>query len=225
MDIPLSAAGRDEAAAAAALLARTEAPTAVWSSPLSRAVYGAARVCEACGVRGGARAVVEDAGFTEVARGDWVGLTEAEIGAGAFSRWNSDPSFAPPGGGEALAELAKRVLAAKDARLVASPWGSTTVLVSHMWVTRSLVAQSLGLLDTAMRDTSALQGLDIPTASVSVLEYLRAGGPSLAAASAEAAAGRSAWAGDGGDVGGARVRFVGYKPPALSASAGDAWGG
>jgi broad specificity phosphatase PhoE len=55
-------------------------------------------------------AVVRHEGFLEVARGDWLGQTVDAIGPEPFSRWNRDPLFAPPGGGEALATVARRVV-------------------------------------------------------------------------------------------------------------------
>lgn len=202
VDIPLSAKGRDEAAAAAVLLAAEEDISVMWTSPLSRAVYGAERIAE--GQEGMGRSgagIVRHDGFREVDRGDWVGQSLEEIGADEMQRWNRDPTFRPPGGAEALADVARRVLAAKDELLAQSPWGSTTALVSHMWVTRSIVGQAKGF-DTET-DTARLQEVDLPTASVSVVEYTRAA--------------------DGSDaVGSAAVVYTGKKP-SLEASVNDAF--
>jgi len=199
VDIPLSAKGRDEAQAAATYLAEKEEITLIWTSPLSRAVFGAERIADVQKVDG----VVRHDGFREVDRGDWVGLSEAEIGAETLSKWNKGPDFAPSGGGEALATVAKRVLAARDELLASAPPGSTTCLVSHMWVTRSIVADALGL-DTE-NDTSELQTLDLPTASISVVEY-------------------TIDEKDGKTVTQKSVTYVGRKP-STEASAGDKWGG
>ena len=73
--------------------------------------------------------------------------------------------------------MAARVLAAKEELLEQSPWGCTIALTSHMWVTRSILADALGY-DTKA-DTSKLETLDIPTASISVVEYPREGAPTV----------------------------------------------
>jgi broad specificity phosphatase PhoE len=156
VDIPLSSKGRDEAAAAAAVLEGEEDISVLWASPLSRAVYGAERIAERQdGMGRSAAAVVRHDGFREVDRGEWVGQTLEEIGSEEMARWNRDPTFRPGGGAEALADVAARVLAAKDELLARSPWGSTTCLVSHMWVTRSIVGEAIGF-DT-VKDTARLQ--------------------------------------------------------------------
>lgn len=54
--------------------------------------------------------MVRHASFAEVARGDWLGQTMEAIGPEAFARWTRDPLYAPPGGGEALATVARRVV-------------------------------------------------------------------------------------------------------------------
>ena len=111
--------------------------------------------------------------------------------------------------------MAARVLAAKEELLEQSPWGSTTALTSHMWVTRSILADALGYdtkadtskvsqgggLDlvhpktlffstrptttghrpppTSRRPPPQFESLDIPTASISVVEYPREGAPTV----------------------------------------------
>ena len=112
----------------------------------------------------------------QVDRGDWVGLSMEEIGAGPWAEWNARPDYRQHNG-EALADVATRVLAAKNTLLEKSPWGSTTALTSHMWVTRSILAEALGY-DT-VADTSKLESIDIPTASISVVEYPREGPPNV----------------------------------------------
>mgnify|MGYP006143803387 CR=1 FL=1 len=102
-DVPLSANGEAEAQAAAAMIARGVTDSmplgAVFCSPLSRAVYGAKAVAEACKL---AAPTLLD-GFREVGRGDWYGLTPAEITEkysvnADMATFVSDPAFRPPGG-------------------------------------------------------------------------------------------------------------------------------
>ena len=62
------------------------------------------------------------------------------------AKWSVRPRTAPPH---------VRRVAAKDELLARSPWGSTTCLVSHMWVTRSIVGEAIGF-DT-VKDTARLQ--------------------------------------------------------------------
>jgi len=226
VDIPLSAKGEAEASAAAAFLSKEEDISVIWTSPLSRAVYGAERIAERQGID--LADVVRHDGFREVARGDWVGLNEAEVGHDCLARWNRDPAYRPPGGGEALADVAARVLAAKDELLARSPWGSTTTLVSHMWVTRSILGQAMGY-DCTLGDTAKLQEIDLPTASVSVVEYTRQvdgggrGGGNSLDRNGEGEGVGSASSSDSAVT--ASVLYSGRKPPVDAASTGDAWGG
>ena len=99
VDVPLSARGEAEARAAAAYVADAygESTTAVFASPMKRAVFGARRCAEACGVA----AVEEREAFREVKRGAWVGRTLAEVSA-AFPgedmrRFLGDYDFRPAG--------------------------------------------------------------------------------------------------------------------------------
>ena len=117
-DVPLSTNGEAEARAAAAMIHAgvTEGVplTHVFCSPLARAVYGAEAVAEACGLRD---ATPLD-GLREVGRGEWYGLTPAEItekygAAASMSTFVTDPTFRPPGG-ESLEDVAARVLPARD---------------------------------------------------------------------------------------------------------------
>lgn len=144
-DVPLSTNGEAEARAAAAMIAAgvtDNVPvTRVFCSPLARAVYGAERVAEACGL--GAPTPLD--GLREVGRGDWYGLTPAEIteqyGDDAnMAAFVSRPTFRPPGG-ESLEDVAARVLPARDAVLAALEPGTAAVVVSHLFVTRTVASR------------------------------------------------------------------------------------
>ena len=67
-----------------------------------------------------------------------------------------------------MGDLRKRVLDQRDALLASVPPGRAAVIVSHLWVTRALIGDVTG-----ERDPLAI---DIPTASVSVVDYPADGG-------------------------------------------------
>ena len=147
-DVPLSTNGEAEARAAAAMIhvgVTDGVPlTHVFCSPLARAVYGAERVAEACGLRD---ALTPLEGLREVGRGEWYGLTPAEImerygEAASMSTFVAEPAFRPPGG-ESLEDVAARVLPARDAVLAALEPGAAAVVVSHLFVTRTVVQAAL----------------------------------------------------------------------------------
>mmetsp|Transcript_2014 Transcript_2014/g.3961 ORF Transcript_2014/g.3961 Transcript_2014/m.3961 type:complete len:186 (+) Transcript_2014:1-558(+) len=171
--------------------------THVFCSPLARAKYGAERVVEACGLR---EAPTPLEGLREVGRGEWYGLTPAEITerygeAASMSTFVTEPAFRPPGG-ESLDDVSARVLPARDAVLAALEPGAAAVVVSHLFVTRTVVQAAL----RAQGDATAIGDIVIPTASISCIEY-EAEGPA-----------------------GGRVVFCGRKPEALGASSNDLTG-
>ena len=144
-DVPLSTNGEAEARAAAVMIAAGVTDgmpiVRVFCSPLLRAMYGAHCVVEACG---GLGVPTPLDGLREVGRGDWYGLTPTEIteryGEGAnMDTFVAEPAFRPPGG-ESLDDVASRVLPARDAILAALESGAAAVVVSHLFVTRTVVS-------------------------------------------------------------------------------------
>jgi broad specificity phosphatase PhoE len=76
MDVPLSPLGEKEAVAAAEYLSQFEL-SRIYSSPLSRAVFGAQRIAELQPAL--SRVPMQQLeGFTELDRGDWCGKTKEE---------------------------------------------------------------------------------------------------------------------------------------------------
>ena len=170
-DVPLSARGEAEAAAAAAHIAAGDDDVcAVWSSTMSRAKYGAHCIAKAVGVDG----VAEYDAFRELDRGLWANKTVAEVeaefgGPGVCDRCAREDDFGRRvAKGEGMGDLRKRVLDQRDALLGSVPPGRAAVIVSHLWVTRALIGDVTG-----ERDPLAI---DIPTASVSVVDYPADGG-------------------------------------------------
>ena len=185
VDVPLSTVGEAEALAAAKLIAAQHADEIqlLWSSPMRRALFGARAVGTALAV-----ATSEQPGATwqppmevatfeslrEVDRGPigdgWTNMRPDEIeardGPNAMERYaleQTPGAFRAVNGGEGFCDVRLRVLTQRDAMLEALPLGAAGVIVSHMWVTRAIVGE-------ALREPNPMR-VDIPTASVSVIDY------------------------------------------------------
>ena len=140
-DVPLSAAGREQAESAARLLAATPLD-AVWSSPLARARDTAALIAAPHRL-----AVQETAAFREMGFGEWEGLTRDEVRerfADAHRAWVETPQEAIWPGAETLAAVRTRALAGLAA-LRAAHQGQTICLVTHGITGRLLILEALGL--------------------------------------------------------------------------------
>jgi len=139
LDVPLSAAGRDEARRAAERL--EDLPLdAVLSSGLARAEFGAELVRAG---RGLTRRDEPD--LREIGRGEWKGLDldglTPEVARG-WAAWHARPDVLRPEGGESLDDLARRVLPCID-RLAAEFSGGAVAIVSHAWVIRTIACEAL----------------------------------------------------------------------------------
>jgi len=176
VDLPLSTVGKGEAIAAAEYLVGDMGLVAgdvgsLWSSPMRRARYGAEKVVEKLG---GDIDIQVDEGYREINRGVWTNMTIAEIeapdsgigGPGAMDRFVKDiHNGGDPSEGESLEHVRRRVLESFRTRLLPSTHlGSTAILVSHLWVTRSVLTHVLHSDDFA--------GLDVPTASISIVDIV-----------------------------------------------------
>lgn len=155
-DPPLSECGRSQAVAVARRLA-DEPLLAVYSSPLQRARDTAQAIGGLHCLR-----VKEVPDLAELDFGAWDGLSYGEIerrDPERLSRWLSDPVAVCPPGGESLAHLAQRVMAATHHILAQYPRG-TSVIVSHGGPIRVIVCEALGLpLGAQWRIGQALAGL------------------------------------------------------------------
>jgi len=142
-DEPLNAVGRRQAADLARAFGSI-AVDALWSSPLCRAVATAEAVADATG----ADLRIDDR-LTELDFGRWEGLTRRSAGERSpedrelVRRWEVEPEVRTPGG-ESLADLQSRVLAAVDDIVRRNP-GSSLVIVSHMGPVKVLLCAALGL--------------------------------------------------------------------------------
>jgi probable phosphoglycerate mutase len=151
-DSQLNARGRDQAAAAAAVLAAVR-PAAIVSSDLSRAADTAAALAAVTGLP-----VAYDARLRERYFGVWQGMTLAEIAVRhpvEFAAWrNGDPS--PGCDLESLDDLGKRVGVALQELADAHP-GAMIVVATHGGASRHGAGHLLGWPTEVLR---GVRGLD-----------------------------------------------------------------
>eukprot|EP00520_Triparma_pacifica_P010549 CAMPEP_0118647922 /NCGR_PEP_ID=MMETSP0785-20121206/8871_1 /TAXON_ID=91992 /ORGANISM="Bolidomonas pacifica, Strain CCMP 1866" /LENGTH=228 /DNA_ID=CAMNT_0006540061 /DNA_START=102 /DNA_END=788 /DNA_ORIENTATION=- len=167
MDVPLSDLGKLEAKAAAQFLSKEEMK-GVWSSPLSRAVYGAERIRDdRSGLMG---EPLTYPGFSELARGAWRGKTKLDIGPDLYDAFNRAEPGTTPEGGESLDDIRSRVLSSRDTILDLLNDGESGCVVSHLWVTRSFISDAIG------KKAGDMHEIEIPTASVSIVDYEKTDG-------------------------------------------------
>jgi probable phosphoglycerate mutase len=168
VDVPLSERGEAEARAAAAFVATEFGPrvTSVFASPMKRAMYGAERTVEALGT---SLPVDAREALREVKRGAWVDKSLEQVAkeypGEDMQRFLDDYDFHPAGGGESVNDVqmrAKKCLL--EDVLPTIKEGECAVVVSHLFITRSL-------LSFAEPSTPVAQ-ISVPTASVSTLEFV-----------------------------------------------------
>lgn len=165
MDVQLSEYGRAQAQAAARRL-RSIRFSAVFSSGLSRAVYGAEAIAS-----GRLLTAEVDPGFREMNRGEWGGLHFPELerrSPGAWAHWFAAPRDRRAPGGESLGELAARVFDALD-RTAARHGPANVAVVSHAWPIRVCATEALGL------ELEASVALELATGEIVVLDWPSAG--------------------------------------------------
>lgn len=155
--VSLSGEGRREADALARRLA-AEALTAVYTSPLARAVETARPIADAAGLE-----PVADDDLLEIDFGAWTGQGfEALASDPAWGLWNHARSLARPPGGESMVELQARLKRWLE-RARARHSGERIAAVTHSDVIKALAAHALGFsLDQHER-------LEVSPASISVL--------------------------------------------------------
>jgi len=167
-DIPLTEAGRRQAAAAASRLSGRGGIDVIVTSPLQRA----RRTAEAAAEATGALLQVEN-DLTEADFGKWEGLTFAEAAQrwpDEMAAWLANPD-APPPGGESFAAAAHRVVGALDRLLAAHPQ-RTLLLVSHVTPIKTLVCRAI------LAPPAALFRIHLDVASLCEIDWF-ADGPAL----------------------------------------------
>jgi probable phosphoglycerate mutase len=143
-DVSLDDVGLVQAAATGRRLAATESLVAIYTSPLGRAVETGQAIGKACGV-----AVQPHTDLIDIDYGQWQGLTPEDARAGwpvEVDAWYRTPQTAAIPGGEALAEVRRRGLAAVR-ELAGQHAGESIVLVGHTVINRAILLGVLGLGD------------------------------------------------------------------------------
>ncbi|MCU0959604.1 MAG: histidine phosphatase family protein [Pirellulaceae bacterium] len=160
-DPPLSDAGRAQASCAARLLAR-QPITAVYASPLQRALETASIIAQPH-----ALAATTVAALHEVDVGDWEGRSWEEIerdDPAAYARFLDDPAQCGYAGGENLQQVQQRTLPALRV-LAQQDLGQLVLIVGHNVVNRVLLATWLGI------PLARARGIDQDNGGVNVIRY------------------------------------------------------
>jgi broad specificity phosphatase PhoE len=158
-DPGLTALGREQARAAARWIAAGDRPTAVWSSPLRRAVETAGILGQELGVE-----THRDDRLRE--RMNWEGDGTLEEFLEDWRRASTDRGYVPAHGDSSRA-AADRFLAALDDIAAAAP--GTTVVVGHGGVTTDALRTLLGDEQLLRRAPGVIDG-GIPGGRITVLE-------------------------------------------------------
>lgn len=146
--VELSDEGRWQAAKLGDRLVK-EAITAVYCSPLSRAVDTAHLAADRLSLK----PILRD-GLREISHGHWEGLSRREVEAKfheEYCAWENDPfTFAPEGGESGLAVLARALPVIRE--VVTSHKGQRVLVVSHKATLRLLLSSLLGFDERGYRD-------------------------------------------------------------------------
>jgi broad specificity phosphatase PhoE len=164
MDVQLSPLGQQEAQAAAEYLAQYRL-AAVYSSNLSRAIYGAEQVRLLQQPHLQEATVIQLEDFMELDRGEWCGKTLDEIGREVMQRFDACDERVTPAGGESYRALYERVMRGKRSILSQLQPGECAAVVSHLQVTRCILSEAL---DSPIEHMSKLP---VATASVTCIDY------------------------------------------------------
>jgi len=141
-DLPLDEYGLWQARAAGAAIAERWNPTAIYCSPLVRAVQTASAIASVGGPE-----LHEHSGLIDIDYGQWQGLSQVaaqEAFPVAYETWLATPENAMPPGGESLQEVAQRTAIALH-ELIARHPGQVFVAVGHTVINRLLLCHVLGL--------------------------------------------------------------------------------
>lgn len=162
LDPELTAAGLEMAQAFAASY-RDASWSAVYASPLQRAVTTAAPLCEAKGLTMTLRDELK-----EIAYGQWEGQTTETVSRDYhddYLRWLADPAWFPPTGGERAVAIAHRGLRVIE-EIRQSFAGGNVLVVSHKATIRIILCGLLGIDVGRFR-----YRLGCPVASLSIVEF------------------------------------------------------
>jgi len=144
-DFPLNEVGIKQAQALAEHLYQRAGQigkiSAIYSSPLSRALDTAKPVAEKFGIE-----VIVDERFTNISLGEWEGVPHSEIAEKfpeKYHLWRTEPEKLTIPGGEKLADVQRRSVEGVM-RIIERHPGETVAIVTHRAVLKPLIA---GLID------------------------------------------------------------------------------
>jgi broad specificity phosphatase PhoE len=150
IDIPLNKEGKNQAQALALAL-KDESMTAIYSSPLIRAME-TARPIKAFHP---STPLFEEGGLTEMDLGEFDGMQAGDWGSKYqefYKTWRTTPSCLKMPGGESLVEVQIRAIGTLERITKPYPPGSTLLLCSHNFVNRTIICHALGLPLDRFRD-------------------------------------------------------------------------
>jgi len=166
LDPDLTSDGTEMAAAFASSYKATTWQ-AVYVSPLRRTVATATPLCNALGLTMTMRDELKEIGY-----GEWEGKSVAVVDSkyhDEYIRWQADPAWNPPTGGEPAIEIARRTL--KVIEEIKEKYNDGNVLiVSHKATIRIILCGFLGIDVGRFR-----YRLGCPVGSVSKVEFTKSG--------------------------------------------------
>jgi broad specificity phosphatase PhoE len=142
IDIELNTTGQEQARRTAQKIYKHWAPVAIFSSPLKRAAHTANAIAQLFDLP-----VQPYQGLIDINYGDCQGLTPDEVNENwpiQLTNWYKMPAKAIIPGGESLAQVQERALAALSL-IIKEHSKHTVVLVSHTVVNRLILLGILGL--------------------------------------------------------------------------------
>lgn len=143
-DVPLNETGQAQAAAAGKHIAAEWQPSAIYASPLSRALETAQAIAVHFKLP-----VLTHPGLEDIDYGEWQGLTMEEASQRwefELAAWHTAPQNVHIPGGESLAGVRQRAMEMVS-ELASRHSGETVVLVGHTVVNRLILLGLLGLGD------------------------------------------------------------------------------
>ncbi len=137
--------------------------TAVYASPLSRALDTARIIGERCRLE-----PITREGLREIGHGHWEGMKREDVErqfASEYAAWEADPfTFAPEGGESGVAVLARALPVIRE--IVTAHPGGQILVVSHKATLRLILSSLLGFDARGYRDR-----LDQSPACLNVLDF------------------------------------------------------
>ncbi len=137
--------------------------TAIFSSPLTRAIKTAKPLADAMGM-----GIQERSGLKEITYGNWEGKTPEQVNIeyhDEYVRWLADPGWNAPNGGEKGIDIARRSGEVLEEIELTYPSGNVLV-VSHKATIRIMLCSLLGIDIGRYRDR-----ISMPVASISIVEF------------------------------------------------------